>query len=37
VVAVSFGFRPFFLLAGIFSAISVPLWAAQFSGYLPSA
>jgi uncharacterized protein involved in response to NO len=33
----SLGFRPFFLLAGIFSAISVPLWAAQFSGYLPSA
>ena len=31
------GFRPFFLLASIFSAISVLLWAAQFSGYLPSA
>ena len=31
------GFRPFYLLAGFFSAISVPLWAAQFSGYLPAA
>ena len=31
------GFRPFYLLASIFSAVSVLLWAAQFSGYLPSA
>jgi len=31
------GFRPFYLLASIFSAFSVLLWAAQFSGYLPSA
>jgi uncharacterized protein involved in response to NO len=31
------GFRPFFLLASLFSAISVVLWAAQFSGYLPFA
>ena len=31
------GFRPFYLLASIFSALSVLLWAAQFSGYLPSA
>jgi uncharacterized protein involved in response to NO len=31
------GFRPFFLLASLFSAFSVLLWAAQFSGYLPSA
>ena len=31
------GFRPFYLLASIFSAISMLLWAAQFSGYLPSA
>lgn len=28
------GFRPFYLLASLFSAFSVPLWAAQFSGYL---
>src|SRR5688572_31815676 len=31
------GFRPFFLLASIFSALSIALWAAQFSGSLPSA
>ena len=31
------GFRPFYLLASLFSAFSVLLWAAQLSGYLPSA
>jgi uncharacterized protein involved in response to NO len=31
------GFRPFYLLASVFSAVSVLLWAAQFSGYLPFA
>ncbi len=31
------GFRPFYLLASVFSAISVLAWAAQLSGYLPSA
>jgi uncharacterized protein involved in response to NO len=31
------GFRPFYLLASIFSAFSVLLWAAQFSGFLSSA
>jgi uncharacterized protein involved in response to NO len=31
------GFRPFYLLAAIFSALSVLLWMAQFSGNLPSA
>jgi uncharacterized protein involved in response to NO len=31
------GFRPFYLLASIFSAISVLLWTLQFSGYLSSA
>ncbi len=31
------GFRPFYLLASIFSAISVLLWAAQVLGYLSSA
>ncbi len=30
------GFRPFYLLAAIFSALSVLLWMAQFSGNLPS-
>ncbi len=29
------GFRPFYLLASIFAALSVPLWALQFSGLLP--
>jgi len=33
----SLGFRPFYLLASVFSAISVLLWAAQYSGWLPSA
>ena len=28
------GFRPFYLLASCFAAISVPLWALQFSGVL---
>jgi uncharacterized protein involved in response to NO len=32
----SIGFRPFYLLASVFAAISVPLWAAQFSGWLPA-
>lgn len=31
------GFRPFYLLASIFAALSVPLWALQFSGLLPGA
>lgn len=31
------GFRPFYLLASIFSAFSVLLWGAQVAGYLPSA
>ena len=30
------GFRPFYLLATLFGAGSVLLWAAQFSGYLPA-
>lgn len=29
------GFRPFYLLASVFSTISVLLWAAQFSGLIP--
>ncbi len=31
------GFRPFYLLASFFSAISVLIWAAQYSGWLPVA
>jgi len=30
------GFRPFYLLASIFSVFSVLLWAAQFSGLVPA-
>src|SRR5690349_1629749 len=33
----SIGFRPFYLLASFFSAASVLLWAAQYSGFLPFA
>ncbi|HQY28971.1 MAG TPA: NnrS family protein [Burkholderiaceae bacterium] len=29
------GFRPFYLLASLFAAVSVPLWIAQFAGALP--
>lgn len=29
------GFRPFYLLAALYAALSVPLWALQFSGWLP--
>src|SRR5689334_630090 len=28
------GFRPFYLLACVFAALSIPLWALQFSGML---
>jgi uncharacterized protein involved in response to NO len=28
------GFRPFYLAAGIFAALSVPLWVARFAGWL---
>ena len=31
------GFRPLYLLAGIYAALSVPLWALQFAGMLPGA
>ena len=31
------GFRPFYLLASIFAALSIPLWALQFAGLLPGA
>ena len=30
------GFRPFYLLAGLFAAASVPVWALQFAGWLPA-
>ena len=31
------GFRPFYMAASIFAAISIPLWIAQYAGYLPNA
>src|SRR6476660_1634546 len=31
------GFRPFYLLASLFAAASIGLWALQFSGLLPFA
>ena len=31
------GFRPFYLAASIFAAISIPLWIGQYTGYLPEA
>jgi uncharacterized protein involved in response to NO len=31
------GFRPFYLLAGLYAAFSVPLWALQYAGWLPDA
>ncbi len=33
----AFGFRPFYLLASLFAALSILLWVAQFSGVLGSA
>ncbi|HEX5091225.1 MAG TPA: NnrS family protein [Burkholderiales bacterium] len=29
------GFRPFYLLAGAYAALAVPLWAAEYAGWLP--
>jgi uncharacterized protein involved in response to NO len=29
------GFRPFYLLAGMFASISILLWIAEYAGYLP--
>ena len=31
------GFRPFYLLASIYAAVSIPLWVCQYVGYLPAA
>ncbi|MEO8754260.1 MAG: NnrS family protein [Casimicrobiaceae bacterium] len=31
------GFRPFYLLASIFAAVSIPLWICQYAGLVPSA
>ncbi|HLW11400.1 MAG TPA: NnrS family protein, partial [Casimicrobiaceae bacterium] len=29
------GFRPFYLLASVFAAVSILLWIAEYAGYLP--
>src|SRR5690606_37695574 len=31
------GFRPFYLFAALYAALSVPLWGLQYAGYLPGA
>ena len=31
------GFRPLYLLAGVYAALGVPIWAAQYAGWLPAA
>ncbi|HET9736174.1 MAG TPA: NnrS family protein, partial [Burkholderiales bacterium] len=31
------GFRPFYLLAGAYAALAVPVWALQYAGWLPRA
>jgi len=33
----SLGLRPFYLLASMFAALAVPLWALQYAGWLPFA
>jgi uncharacterized protein involved in response to NO len=37
VALLSLGFRPFYLLAGIYAALAVPLWGLQYGGWLPGA
>jgi uncharacterized protein involved in response to NO len=32
----SLGFRPFYLLAAVYAALSVALWAGEYAGYLPA-
>ncbi|MEO8407250.1 MAG: NnrS family protein, partial [Oxalobacteraceae bacterium] len=29
------GFRPFYLMAAAFAAVSIPLWLARYFGYVP--
>ena len=36
-VILALGFRPFYILAGAYAALAVPLWAAQYAGWLPGA
>jgi uncharacterized protein involved in response to NO len=37
VTVFALGFRPLYLMAGAYAALSVPLWALQFAGWLPGA
>jgi uncharacterized protein involved in response to NO len=37
VAVLNLGFRPFYLLAGVFAIFSIGAWAAQFAGWLPIA
>ena len=37
IALLALGFRPFYLLAGAYAALSVPLWALQYAGWLPGA
>ncbi len=37
VAFLALGFRPFYLLAGAYAALSVPLWVLQYAGVLPGA
>jgi len=37
VALLALGFRPLYLLAGAYAALSVPLWALQYAGWLPGA
>jgi uncharacterized protein involved in response to NO len=36
VALLALGFRPFYLLAGAYAALGVPIWALQYVGWLPS-
>ena len=37
VALLALGFRPFYLLAGAYAALAVPLWALQYAGWLAGA
>src|SRR5512134_1755709 len=37
VALLALGFRPFYLLAGAYAALAVPLWALQYAGWLSGA
>lgn len=35
-VLLGLGFRPFYLLAGLFAVVAIPLWIATYTGHLPT-